>query len=109
MIKKTILLATALMLAATTATYAKSLRVTNDSGRSYFYKVGKTVKQIKSGSTKSFSIKGLKNVKITAGTSKSGDKVSGNKVNLGTYPVSQIKANPSIQTNPASGQTTPAL
>lgn len=109
MIKKTILLATVLMLAATSATFANQLRVTNDSGRPYFYKVGKTVKKIAPGSTKSFSIKGLKRVKITAGTSKSGDKVTGNKVNLGSYTISQVKSNPSIQTNPVSGQTTPAL
>lgn len=107
MIKKTILLATALMLAATTATYAKKLSVTNESGQVYFYKVGKTVKKISPGSSKSFSIKGLKRVKITAGTTKSGKSgVGGTKISFPTLSISEARSNPFVQTNPVSGQTT---
>ena len=107
MIKKTILLVTAVILAATSATYAaKSIRVTNDSGQTYFYKVGNTIKKIAAGGTKSFPLKGLKSVKITAGTSKSGSSVKGDKVSFPKLSISEAKANPFIQTNPVSGQTT---
>ena len=107
MIKKTILLVTAVILAATSATYAaKSIRVTNESGQTYFYKVGKTIKKIPAGGTKAFSLKGLKSVKITAGTSKSGNAVKGDKVSFPKLSISEAKANPFIQTNPVSGQTT---
>ena len=107
MIKKTILLVTAVILAATSATYAaKSIRVTNDSGQTYFYKVGNTIKKISAGGTKSFPLKGLKSVKITAGTSKSGSSVKGDKVSFPKISISDAKANPFIQTNPVSGQTT---
>ncbi|MCX6973078.1 MAG: hypothetical protein NTZ94_02060 [Verrucomicrobia bacterium] len=109
MIKKTILLITALMIAASSATYAaktKSIKVTNESGQTYFYKVGNTIKKISPGSTKSFPLKGLKSVKITAGTSKSGSSVKGDKVSFPKLSISEAKANPFIQTNPVSGQTT---
>ena len=108
MIKKTILLVTAVILAATSATYAaKKISVTNSSGQDYFYKVGNTIKKISAGSTKSFPLQGLKRFKITAGTSKSGNAVKGDKISFGTFSISEAKANPSIQTNPVSGQTTP--
>jgi len=108
MIKKTILLVTAMMLAATSATYAKkNVRVTNESDRAYFFKVGKTVKKISPGSAKAFPIKGLKRVKITAGTSRSGNAVRGKKISFPSISISAAKANPVIQTNPVSGQTTP--
>lgn len=106
MIKKTILLVTALMLAVTSATYAKKIKVTNESGKTYFYKVGKTVKKISPGSTKSFSIKGLKKVKVTAGTTKTSSGVGGSKISFPSITISAAKANPFIQTNPVSGQTT---
>ena len=108
MIKKTILLITAVMLAASSASYAaKSIKVTNDSDKTYFYKVGKTIKKISPGSTKSFPLKGLKSVKITAGTSKSGSSVKGDKVSFPKLSISEAKANPLIQTNPVTGQNTP--
>jgi hypothetical protein len=112
MIKKTILLVTALMIAASSATYAahskaKSIKVTNDSGKTYYYKVGKTIKKIAPGSTKSFPLKGLKSVKITAGTSKSGSAVKGEKITFPTLTIAQAKADPMIQTNPVTGQNTP--
>jgi hypothetical protein len=95
------------MLAATSATYAaKKIRVTNESGQTYFYKVGNTIKKISAGSTKSFPLKGLNSVKITAGTSKSGNAVKGDKVSFPKLSISEAKANPFIQTNPVSGQTT---
>jgi hypothetical protein len=107
MIKKTILLVTAVMIAASSATYAaKSIKVTNEGNTTYFYKVGKTIKKISPGSSKSFSLKGLKKVKITAGTSHSGNSVKGNKISFPTLSISQAKADPVIQTNPVSGQTT---
>ncbi len=99
-----------MILAATSATYAaKSIRVTNESGQTYFYKVGNTIKKISSGSTKSFPLEGLKSVKITAGTSKSGNSVKGNKITFPKLSISEAKANPSIKTNPVSGQTTPLV
>jgi hypothetical protein len=109
MIKKTILLVTALMIAASSATYAaksKSIKVTNEGNTAYFYKVGNTIKKIAPGSTKSFPLKGLKTVKITAGTSKSGNTVKGAKITFPTLTIAQAKANPFVQTNPATGQTT---
>jgi hypothetical protein len=107
MIKKTILLVTAVMIAASSATYAaKSIKVTNEGDKTYFYKVGNTIKKIAPGSTKSFPLKGLKKVKITAGTSQSGNAVKGNKITFPTLTISQAKAQPFIQTNPASGQST---
>jgi len=108
MIKKTLLLVTAVMLAATSATYAaKKIRVSNESGTTYFYKVGNTIKQIKAGSTASFPIPaGKKKVKIEVGTTKSGNKVQGEKKSF-SYTKSQINANPAILTNPVSGQVTP--
>jgi uncharacterized protein YxeA len=95
MIKKTILLVTAVMLAATSATYAaKKIRVSNNSGTTYFYKVGNTIKKISPGSSKSF-----------AGTTKSGNTVQGEKKSF-SFTKAEVKANPSIQTNPVSGQST---
>jgi len=97
------------MLAATSATYAKAakkIRVTNESDTTYFYKVGNQIKKITPGSTKAFSLAGLKSVKITAGTSKSGNAVKGDKVTFPKLSISEAKANPFIQTNPVSGQTT---
>ena len=110
MIKKTILLVTAVMIAASSVSHAASkLTVTNASKLDAFYKVGNTVKKINAGSSKSFPLKGLKKVKITAGTSKSGNAVTGQKRSFGTFTISEAKANPSIATNPVSGQTTPLL
>lgn len=107
MIKKTILLVTAVMIAASSATYAaKSIKVTNESNTTYYYKVGNTIKKIAPGSTKSFPLKGLKSVKITAGTSKTGNSVKGSKVSFPKLTISAAKSNPFIQTNPVSGQTT---
>lgn len=107
MIKKTILLVTAVMIAASSVSYAaKSIKVTNEGNKTYFYKVGNTVKKISPGSTKSFPLKGLKSVKITAGTSKSGNSVKGDKVSFPKLSISEAKANPFIQTNPVTGQTT---
>jgi hypothetical protein len=109
MIKKTMLLVTAVMIAASSVSYAansKSVKVTNEGNKTYFYKVGGTVKKISPGSTKSFPLKGLKKVKITAGTSKSGNSVKGDKITFPTLSISEAKANPFIQTNPVSGQTT---
>ena len=107
MIKKTILLVTAVMIAASSVSYAaKSIKVTNEGNTTYFYKVGNTIKKISPGSSKSFSLKGLKKVKITAGTSQSGNSVKGNKISFPTLSISAAKADPLIQTNPVSGQTT---
>ena len=107
MIKKTILLVTAVMIAASSVSHAaKNVQVTNESKLDAFYKVGKTIKKIKAGSTRSFSLKGLKKVKITAGTSKSGNSVKGDKITFPTLTISQAKADPLIQTNPVTGQTT---
>ena len=108
MIKKTILIVTAVMIAASSATYAaKSIKVTNDSGKTYFYKVGNTIKKIAPGSTKSFPLDGIKKqVKITAGLRASGGKVFGSKINFNPIPISEAKANPFIQTNPVTGQAT---
>jgi hypothetical protein len=109
MIKKTILLITALMIAASSATYAakaKSIKVENLGDKPYFYKVGNTIKKIVPGSSKSFSLKGLKSVRIIAGTSKSGNTVKGAKITFPTLTIAQAKANPFVQTNPATGQTT---
>jgi hypothetical protein len=110
MIKKTILLVTAVMIAASSLSHAakaKSLKITNESNTTYFYKVGNTVKKITSGSTKSFPLTGLKKVKITAGTSKSGNSVKGNKITYPTLSISEVKANPVIVTNPVTGKVTP--
>jgi hypothetical protein len=108
MIKKTILLVTAVILAATSATYAaKSIRVENKSDTPYFYKVGNTIKKISPGSSKSFAIPaGKKNVKIQVGTTKSGNAVQGEKKTF-SYSKADVKANPAIETNPVSGQVTP--
>ena len=108
MIKKTILLVTAVMIAASSVSYAatKSIKVTNEGDKTYFYKVGNTIKKISPGSTKSFPLKGLKSVKITAGTSKSGGAVKGDKVSVPKLSISEAKANPFVQTNPVTGQTT---
>jgi hypothetical protein len=108
MIKKTILLVTAVMIAASSVSYAatKSIKVANLGDKTYFYKVGKTIKKISPGSTKSFPLKGLKSVKITAGTSKFGSGVMGNKVSFPKLSISIAKANPFVQTNPVTGQTT---
>jgi ribosomal protein S6E (S10) len=109
MIKKTILLVTAVMIAASSLSHAakaKSLKITNESNTTYFYKVGNTVKKITGGSSRSFSLKGLKKVKITSGTSKSGNSVKGDKRTYPTLSISQAKANPLFETNPVSGQTT---
>ena len=108
MIKKTILLVTAVMIAASSATYAaKSIKVTNEGDKPYFYKVGNAVKKIAPGSTRSFSLKGIKRqVRITAGTKASGGKVSGSKIHFKPITISEAKAKPFIQTNPVSGQTT---
>ena len=95
------------MIAASSVSHAaKNVQVTNESKLDAFYKVGKTIKKIKAGSTRSFSLKGLKKVKITAGTSRSGNAITGQKRSLGTFTISEVKANPVIQTNPVSGQTT---
>jgi hypothetical protein len=110
MIKKTILLVTAVMIAASSVSHAANkLKVTNESKLDAFYKVGNTVKKIAAGSSKSFSLKGLKKVKITASTSASGNALTGQKRSFGTFTISEAKANPSIATNPVSGQTTPLL
>lgn len=95
------------MLAATSATYAaKKIRVSNNSGTTYFYKVGNTIKKISPGSSKSFAIPaGKKSVKIQAGTTKSGNTVQGEKKSF-SFTKAEVKANPSIQTNPVSGQST---
>lgn len=107
MIKKTILLVTAVMIAASSATYAaKSIKVTNESDRAYFYKVGNTIKKIAPGSTKSFPLRGLKSVRVTAGTSQSGNAVKGDRVSFPKLTISEAKRKPFIQTNPVSGQTT---
>jgi hypothetical protein len=107
MIKKTILLVTAVMIAATSVSHAASkIQVTNESKLDAFYKVGNTVKKINAGSSKSFSLQGLKKVKITAGTSKSGNAVTGQKRSLGTFTIAEAKADPVIRTNPVTGQTT---
>ena len=108
MIKKTILLVTAVMIAASSVSYAatKSIKVANLGDKTYFYKVGNTIKKISPGSTKSFPLKGLKSVKITAGTSKSGGAVKGDKVSFPKLSISEAKANPFVQTNPVTGQTT---
>lgn len=107
MIKKIILLVAAVTLAVSTVSYAdKSIKVTNESNTTYFYKVGNTIKKIAPGSTKSFPLQGLKNVKITAGTSKSGNAVKGDKIIFPTLTIAQAKADPLIRTNPVSGQTT---
>jgi hypothetical protein len=107
MIKKTILLVTAVMIAASSASYAaKSIKVTNESDRAYFYKVGNTVKKIAPGSAKSFPLKGLKSVRVFAGTSRSGNAVKGNIVRFSRLTISEVKKNPFIQTNPVSRQTT---
>jgi hypothetical protein len=107
MIKKTMLLVTAVMIAASSATYAaKSIKVTNEGDIPYFYKVGKTIKKIAPGSTKSFPLKGLKIVKIQAATSKSGNAIKGDKVVFEKLTISQAKANPFVQTNPVTGQAT---
>jgi hypothetical protein len=109
MIKKTLLLVTALMIAASSASYAakaNSIKVTNEGNTTYYYKVGKTIKKISPGSSKSFSLKGLKSVKITAGTTKSGNTVKGNTISFPKLTISQAKADPIIQTNPVSGQVT---
>jgi hypothetical protein len=112
--RKTLLLITAVMIAASSASYAarpkktKSIQVTNEGNTTYYYKVGKTIKKISSGSSKSFPLKGLKRVKITAGKSKSksGNAVSGTKISFPTLSISEVKANPVIKTNPATGQYT---
>jgi hypothetical protein len=108
MIKKTILLVTAVMIAASSVSHAaKSIKITNESNTTYFYKVGNsTPKKITAGSSRSFSLKGLKKVKITAGTSKSGNSVKGDKRTYPTLSISQAKASPIFQTNPVSGQVT---
>jgi hypothetical protein len=108
MIKKTILLVTAVMLAATSASYAeKKMRITNESGTPYFYKVGNKIKKIAPGSSKSFPIPaGKKDVKIQVGTTKSGNTVQGEKKTF-SYSKADVKANPAIETNPVSGQVTP--
>lgn len=96
------------MIAASSVSYAatKSIKVANLGDKTYFYKVGKTIKKISPGSTKSFPLKGLKSVKITAGTSKFGNGVMGNKVSFPKLSISIAKANPFVQTNPVTGQTT---
>ena len=110
MIKKTILLVTAVMIAASSASYAakaKSIKVTNEGNTTYYYKVGNSIpKKITAGSSRSFSLKGLKRVKITSGTSKSGNNVKGDKRTYPTLSISQAKVDPLFQTNPVSGQTT---
>jgi hypothetical protein len=108
MIKKTILLVTAVMIAASSVSYAatKSIKVTNEGDKTYFYKVGNTIKKIAPGSSKSFPLKGLKTVKIQAATSKSGNAIKGNKVIFQKLTISEAKANPFVQTNPATGQVT---
>lgn len=97
------------MIAASSLSHAaktKSIKVTNEGNKTYFYKVGGTIKKISPGSTKSFPLKGLKSVKITAGTSKSGNGVKGDKVSFPKLSISEAKANPFVQTNPVTGQTT---
>lgn len=107
MIKKAILLVTAVMIAASSVSHAaNTITVTNESKLNAFYKVGNTVKKINAGSSRSFSLKGLKKFKITAGTSKSGNAVRGQKRSFGSFTISQAKADPLIQTNPVSGQIT---
>ena len=98
------------MIAASSATYAakaKSIKVTNEGDKPYFYKVGNTIKKIAGGSTKSFPLKGLKSVKITAGLQQSGNNVKGSKKSFGKFTISEAKSNPFIQTNPVTGQNTP--
>jgi hypothetical protein len=109
MIKKTILLVTAVMIAASSLSHAanpKSIKVTNEGNTTYFYKVGNNIKKISPGSTKSFPLKGLKSVKITAGTSKSGNKVKGDTISFPKLTISEAKTKPFIQTNPVSGLST---
>ena len=106
MIKKTILLVTAVMIAASSVSHAASVKVTNEGSKPYYYKVGKTIKKISPGSSKSFPLKGLKSVKITTGTTKSGNSVAGDKRSFPKISISEAKANPVIQTNPVSGQQT---
>jgi hypothetical protein len=95
------------MIAASSATYAaKSIKVTNEGDKPYFYKVGNTIKKIAPGSSKSFPLKGLKTVKIQAADSKSGNAIKGNKVVFQKLTISEAKASPFVQTNPATGQVT---
>ncbi len=110
MIKKTLLLVTAVMLAATSATYAaKRIAVENKSNTAYFYKVGNTVKKIKAGSSAKFTIRpNVKSVKIESGETKSRNKVVGN-IQSFTLTNAEIKANPAIATNPVTGQSTPVV
>ncbi len=98
------------MLAATSATYAaKKIRVENKSNIAYWYKVGNTFKKIKAGSSAAFPIPaGTKRVNIQSGTTKSGNKVVGDKKSF-TVTRADIKANPTIETNPVSGQATPLV
>ncbi len=95
------------MLAATSATYAaKKIRVENKSGNIYWYKVGNKIKKIHPGSSVTFPIPaGKKRVIIQSGMTKSGNKVVGEKKSF-SFPKAQVKANPTIATNPATGQST---
>lgn len=104
MIKKIALLALAATIAASSVASAagsKKIKLTNESSVGYYYKVGKSVKYIPAGGSKSFALPSGKKVRIQASESKSG----GFKTKS-TFTKSEVRKDPFIQVNPVTGQTT---
>jgi TRAP-type uncharacterized transport system substrate-binding protein len=104
MIKKIALLALAATIAASSVASAatKKIKLTNEAGAGVYYKVGGVTKYLAPGSSKSFPISAKsKNVKIQASTAKSGGFRT-----VATLSKAEAKANPFIQINPVTGQTT---
>ena len=104
MIKKIALLALAATIAASSVASAagsKKIKLTNESGVGYYYKVGNSVKYIPAGGSKSFALPSGKKVRIQASESKSGGFQT-----KATYTKSEVKKNPLVLVNPVTGQST---
>jgi len=95
MIKKIIIIATAALVAASSAALANSVKVQNKSGQTFFFKVGKSVKKISPGGSKSFKTNKSR-VSVKASSSKTG----------GFKGAGSVSSGGTLQSNPVSGQTT---
>lgn len=95
MIKKIAIIATAALIAASTAAEANRVKIENKSNQPFFYKVGKTVKKIGPGASRVFKTS-KKKVSVRVSSNKSG----------GFKGTGSVASGRTLQTNPVTGQNT---
>jgi hypothetical protein len=96
MIKKIAIIATAALIAVSTAAEANKVKVENKSNQPFFYKVGKSVKKISPGGSRVFKTT-KKKVFVKVSANKSG----------GFKGTGSVTPGRTLQTNPVTGQNTP--